>query len=481
MGVIRMRVLIAEDELIERKAMRKFIEDNFSDIVVVGEAANGRNAIEQAQILQPDVIFMDIKMPGIDGLEAIERIHANDPSIKFIMISAYDSFAYAKKAMRFGIKDYILKPGKKEEVAKALLRAKKDIDAEKQREKERLQSELWQKEKFVEAIMQYPIASEAYALQKQLFPDMRCGFFFVFMPEVNEDVKRIATSIKKHVVHPSALMKREELVIVFVAATTAFKNDAILTLARQLYIDTGSRMYIGAGYPYASLKQLPSSYQEAYTACFQLKNAGKRPYGFLQKHHPAESVDNVIAAICHNLEKGNGHQAVVLFRNKQHLFRRQDQEDLYIRVKHLLDSRHIILPNRSLSSLTSRRDWEWFLDVCAMKINEANQSKRYVSQIKTYLSEHYDQDVTLEDAARSVDLSPNYFSHLFKKEFGETFIDYLTKLRLNKAREFIQKNRYSINEIISMIGYKDPNYFSRVFKKYYGESPRQFQKGILKK
>src|SRR5699024_5967116 len=122
MGVIRMRVLIAEDELIERKAMRKFIEDNFSDIVVVGEAANGRNASEQAPILEPDVLFMDINMPCIDGLEAIERIHANDPSIKFIMISAYDSFAYAKKAMRFGIKDYILKPGKKEEVAKALLR-----------------------------------------------------------------------------------------------------------------------------------------------------------------------------------------------------------------------------------------------------------------------------------------------------------------------------------------------------------------------
>src|SRR5699024_3714962 len=137
MGVIRMRVLIAEDELIERKAMRKFIEDNFSDIVVVGEAANGRNAIEQAQILQPDVIFMDLKMPGIDGLEAIERIHANEPSLKFIMISAYDSIAYAKKAKHFGIKDYILKPGKKEDVAKALLRAKKDIDAEKQREKER--------------------------------------------------------------------------------------------------------------------------------------------------------------------------------------------------------------------------------------------------------------------------------------------------------------------------------------------------------
>src|SRR5699024_2579700 len=98
-----------------------------------------------------------------------------------------------------------------------------------------------------------------------------------------------------------------------------------------------------------------------------------------------------------------------------------------------------------------------------------------------YLSAHYDQDVTLEDVASSVDLSPNYFSNLFKQEFGETFIDYLTKLRLNKARELIRENRYSLKEISFMVGYKDPNYFSRVFKKYDGQSPRQFQKATFKK
>src|SRR5690625_2180440 len=123
-----MRVLIAEDELIERKAMRKFIEENFSEIQVVGEAVNGRKAIEQAQLLSPNVIFMDVKMPGIDGLEAIKQIYNYDSSIKFIMISAYDSFDYAKQAMAYGIKDYIIKPGKKEEIVKALLRVKQDIE-----------------------------------------------------------------------------------------------------------------------------------------------------------------------------------------------------------------------------------------------------------------------------------------------------------------------------------------------------------------
>ena len=87
-----MRILIAEDELLERKAMKKFIQDNFRDMEVVGEAVNGRKAIELAKEMEPDIIFMDIKMPGINGLEAIEKIHAMRPKTKFILVSAYDTF-----------------------------------------------------------------------------------------------------------------------------------------------------------------------------------------------------------------------------------------------------------------------------------------------------------------------------------------------------------------------------------------------------
>ncbi|MDY0393983.1 response regulator [Virgibacillus halophilus] len=132
-----MRIIIAEDELLERKAMKKFIHDRFSDMEVIAEAANGRKAIALAAEMKPDLILMDIKMPGVNGLEAIEAIHTADPAIQFILVSAYDSFAYAKEAMRFGIKDYILKPGRKEEIIQALLRVEKEIKADRQKKKRR--------------------------------------------------------------------------------------------------------------------------------------------------------------------------------------------------------------------------------------------------------------------------------------------------------------------------------------------------------
>lgn len=114
-----MNVLIAEDELLERKAMIK-LQIQFPDLKIVAEAENGRKAIELAKTTKPDLLLMDINMPGINGLEAIEEIKAYLPDAQFIMITAHDSFAYAKQALSAGVRDYILKPSRKEETIKAI-------------------------------------------------------------------------------------------------------------------------------------------------------------------------------------------------------------------------------------------------------------------------------------------------------------------------------------------------------------------------
>ncbi|MGG3688407.1 response regulator [Caldifermentibacillus hisashii] len=133
---MNLSIALVDDEMIERKAMRKIIEDHFGKTIVCGEAANGRQAIQLADEKRPNIMLMDIKMPGIDGLEAIERIKEKHPDIKFIMISAYDSFDYAKQAMKKGVKEYILKPATKEETIQAILNVYREI-AEEQMNQER--------------------------------------------------------------------------------------------------------------------------------------------------------------------------------------------------------------------------------------------------------------------------------------------------------------------------------------------------------
>lgn len=104
--------------------------------MVIGEAPNGRKAIEMAREHKPDIIFMDIKMPGIDGVQAVKEIKSTDPGIRFIMVSAFNTFEYAKEVMQQGVKEYILKPSRIQDILESLQRVSAEIFEERKSMKE---------------------------------------------------------------------------------------------------------------------------------------------------------------------------------------------------------------------------------------------------------------------------------------------------------------------------------------------------------
>ena len=476
-----MKILIADDEMLERKAMKKFITNNFKDMNVIGEAENGRRAIELASILKPDIIFMDIKMPGINGLEAIEQIQVGQPTIKFILVSAYDTFDYAKQAMQFGIKDYILKPGKKEEIVKALFRVKKEIVKEAKIEEEKWQSVQLLQEKLLGKLMISPIQSDTFDLQGQLFPLFKSGCFFVLGSDLPYDLQRIKKTLEKHLSTTFVLYEVNDLVIVLLLSADLINKADQLILARKLHIEFGESLFIGIGFPRDSLKNLPSSYREAYVACFQLKTGNKSNYGFSQEETEQSRSEELIAKIVMGVENGNYDEVIINIKENGPVFKAADKENLFIAIQNVLSKRNISIEKSSMSSLQSNKDWHTYLNVCCMKINEFYYSKQSMSRAKKYIEAHYSKGITLEDVAALVKLSPNYFSSQFREEFDETFIGFLTRTRMKNARELIEENVYSLKEISFMVGYNDPNYFSRVFKRHYQSSPRQFQDSIFEK
>ncbi|WP_170140685.1 response regulator [Oceanobacillus arenosus] len=473
-----MRILLAEDEFIERKAMRKFIEENFPAIEVVGEAENGRKAIELAAATSPDVIFMDIRMPGINGLEAIEKINAGNPVIKFILVSAYDSFDYAKEAMRFGIKDYILKPGKKEEIVKAILRVQKEIEAEKIRQLERIQTLELRQERLITELMHAPLQDSTIITLKALFPEIQSACFFV--------VKRAGKSaveegLEKEATYRFIARQVEDVVVVCLVASEVLHRTDVLQLAIRLQRKIGDSVYIGIGSPAILLEELPKSYVEAYEASVQLAADGKRRVGFLPAEKIQQIDDDVISRMEAIVEKGQQEEAIQMFQKYQRKLSPDNKEELYMRLKNGLVIRNIVPPSIAFSSMQTNQDWHTFLHLCCSKMKEFYQSKSIIEQAKKFIHAHFQEAITLENVAASVNLSANYFSNMFKQAFGMNFIEYLTMIRMQKAKGLIEENTYSLKEISFMVGYKDPNYFSRVFKKHYRESPKQFQQTILKK
>ena len=101
-----------------------------------------------------------------------------------------------------------------------------------------------------------------------------------------------------------------------------------------------------------------------------------------------------------------------------------------------------------------------------------------MEKAKDYIRQNFQKDLTLDEVSKIVDISPYYFSKLFKQETGENFIEYLTKIRMKHAEKLLLDPSYSIKEICVMSGYGDPNYFSRIFKKYEGVTPSEYRERL---
>ncbi|UOQ50308.1 response regulator [Gracilibacillus caseinilyticus] len=438
-----MRIVIAEDEMLERKAMRKFLEEHFHDMEVVGEAVNGRTAIELAESLMPDIMLMDIKMPGLNGLEAMEKIYLAHPMIKFIMVTAYDSFDYAKQAMKIGVREYILKPSKKGETIRAIRRVESEINKERQIIESR-------RSLFLTKLIQGEDAAE---LQQSLFPDMQSGFFFVMSEQVDL---------------PAPYIQYQK--IGFYPSQSQLDNATVLKKMRQLQLETG--IYIGIGHPYSQLEQLSHSYYEAKQALRRLTEAGQKQYGFPPKQIETTDITPFMAA----LHEGDEQQVWSLF---DEIAAELDME-AYFKIKQMIEQKGCHFPDMAVENLYSKETWHDFIHLVCLELRHYYHSKNKMERARQYIEDHYHEQISLEDVSSYTNLSTNYLSNSFREATGTTFSDYLTEIRITKAKEMLQQNQATLKQISSDVGYRDPNYFSRVFKKQVGLSPKQYQQHILK-
>jgi two-component system response regulator YesN len=143
-----MKLLIADDEYLVIDSLKYIVERFVRNVDVVGTAKSGREAIEKAMELKPDIVFMDIHMPGIDGIEAIKQIKAINSDIVFVIITAYEYFNYAKEAINLGVRDYLLKPINRGKVTETL----ESICEEIATKRESVQREIILKEKINKVI-----------------------------------------------------------------------------------------------------------------------------------------------------------------------------------------------------------------------------------------------------------------------------------------------------------------------------------------
>ncbi|PKR84570.1 response regulator [Heyndrickxia camelliae] len=502
-----MRLVIVDDEMLERKALSKMIQREMPDINIVGEATNGRMAIQLADELAPDIMMMDIKMPGIDGVEAVREIRKSHKQIKFIMVSAFNTFEYAKEVMQQGVKEYLLKPSKQSEVLAALSRVIREIKEERQlqEEKQSLQDNLNRALSVIEtewlsSILNDHISFEAWS--ELLGIEVKSGTIVIFSIQSHlskEAKQQVYQRLKEWLKNKSECVmgpvveNKIPVLILFnsIQEKNRMKSQAIKLVRNVVSMmrDSNLSIFAGMGLPFQTIEDLPNSYHEALLALEQRSLHYEMAYAF-----PTETSKEAKLSF----EKEKELIEFIKLGDRQHvlevfeLYVSELESQSELKAIRMLEELWIIVSramyelgiHTSSYTFPHKEPYDQIILATRQYVLESaelvqawrtSHTKGYLLKAKDYIMEHFHQSITLEEVAEYVGLSPFHFSKLFKGKYGMNFIDYVTNLRIEQAKEEILNTNKSLKEICFSIGYKDPNYFSRVFKKKTGVAPTAYR------
>lgn len=529
------KVMIADDEGIVIDALKFIIEKNFGDSCIVESAKTGRSVIELAENFRPDIAFMDIQMPGINGIEAMKEIRKQNKNIIFIIVSAYNKFDYAKEAINIDVLEYINKPIEQKKIVETLNKAMSIVDSEKEKRSDDLKT----KEKleivvpFIETGFIYSVLfQENYKDEienyKQLLGiEMDSGFMMVVEcgdTEGNHFTNQIGSSVKVNTFYTELRNIIKEYfpvsavgsmmankVIVFIpqeeiAEAEEYEKRIELIeharkMVRQLKTSIGVHFRVGIG-EIIAIKDIEESYKDALKslqyAQGSVVHAADLPIRVQYDDYPID-IEN---ALFEKVEEGDVNQAGLEARRFfDWMVERYGELEEDIRLKSLeivlwaekiayksggmvyrFNSRHEYL--KDINSMSGYEEIKaWFISKITDSARNIQEKKKEssvgaVEMAKVFIQKNYVREISLDEVSKEVNISPYYFSKLFKEETGTNFIDYLTDIRINKAKQLLDDTKLNMKEICAQIGYSDPNYFSRAFKKKVGVTPTDYRERI---
>jgi len=441
------RILIADDEALEREGMEWIINNMMPGQFEIIQAENGRDAIQKSLIYKPHIIMMDIRMPGIDGLTALKNIISALPRTRMVLLTAYDYFEYAREALKMGVRDYFVKPAKRDDIVKLL----QSLIDEIAKEQEALQLQLLKDQQLSELI---PLVKTELALG--LMSDTIS----------NEDICSLADSLQLRIEHCTAIVialpqsypLRKELYDIFALQLFNHIPEIYQYVASTVFNDHIA-IFVMVDEANYSLHTMRSHME---SICLVLLNIDMVTIGYNKKiaigigniHHGIHGARRSYFEAVFASTNANDNKRICLFENME----QQGTQPLL-----LASSERMSYVNVAIQQIRQEREHQTF-----NMIDHAIQ----------YIEKNYERELSLEETAEHVHLNPYYFSKVFKQQTGETFIDYVTSIRIHHAKQWMRNKDISLKEICYLVGYNDPNYFSRVFKKVVGKTPSEYRSTV---
>lgn len=531
------KIFLVEDEIVIREGIKNKVHWEEEGFKIIGDQSDGELAYPLIIREQPDILITDIKMPFMDGLELSKLLKKDMPQLKIIIISGYSEFGYAQQAIDIGVSEYLLKPVTSIKLVAAVKNAAATIEKERKEKQilEQYQLLVYQKQgekrkDFFNALVSGKMSlSQIIEQEDELGINMVASVFCVllFQFKVQEDMYEYSKEIVQCEARMMQALRKFPDIKIFERGMDGWafillgENELqINALTQELFnlliriCDDKAHYFGGIGRNVHRVRDLQQSYLDANSA-FSLRYFESRDQflSYNDVRNIKAQIGNRINVSELNLEKldrnlledflkrGTLHDVDEFVNSYFDEFSSNAMSSTLFRQYIIMDGYSTIMKflktlkypkekiDNSLKSMNSVTDQLSSLEECrdffksivkeAIELRNKSSQKGYagiIQQAKEYMKLKYTiSDLTLDKVASTVNISPNYFSSLFNQETGMTFIEYLTNLRMEKAKDYLRCSNRRITEIGFLVGYQDSHYFSYIFKKTQNCTPSEYR------
>lgn len=524
------KVLIADDEKLICRLVQALADWETLGMEVVGTAENGLEALELVEKLEPDILITDIRMPACDGLELIQRAKELRPQLEVVIISGYAHFEYAHSAIQYGVGDYLLKPIKKDELMETLrktkVRCEKHVLTENsisvdykssQKDLQYLRSTLVK-----DMLLPNPPRLSAERLRDTYHFQMQGDMYQVFLLKIDCDIRKMVGSpyeilqAKAEEIFGkglSALCPEYHLyfqdytgygILNYEAGQKAEVRKSLraclnlLDVQKKLYGPAEFSLALGAAV--TDCEKLADSLEEAKIVILERLLEGP---GRLLEGIPAGSgiekrnlLDGYVKLTEHAIEVLDVEEASAAVQRLQEAVMQMPHASGREIFELVLSAGHLFVNRCAADNAVGiYQEFEYRCRQCG-RIEEIfdqllvlqetlitetqelqkSEAGRPVRIAKQYVMQHFHEPITLEAVCEAVGFSASYFSVLFKKETGEGFAKYLTRVRMDEAKRLLRETNLSVAEICEKVGYSDRKHFTHTFHKTAGLNPAEYRK-----
>jgi two-component system, response regulator YesN len=489
--------MIVDDEEPVLESFAFILKKGIPDFELCGMARSGPEAIALVPELKPDLVFMDIQMQGMDGIETIANIQKTHPDIIFILSTAYERFDIAQKAIPLGVFNYLVKPVSRKSLEAEFSKVKAQLD--ELREKSALQLKEAQyaqkmrdeeKKRFLLGLSWTSPSEREWIEFSRLFSfkgDSGAVMLFkIANPLPESEIENAYQSLIKQLEYKSTCLSAVlagQMIMLFPESGESGMIEKHVEAATETIGKFDFRYGLGKYRPYSALNE---SYREAFEQLRSLE--GQRISPVLRRQEARELCEKFLYADWEKVGALYEKYWTDVFMTSDFLVAKAKMIAFFSLLMDVLDRDKKIQcvidvdPAEEIAALSSIQKWQqWSSYIMErlrfiIKENKDQYLPKPLSLAVNLIRENFAKPLQLCSVAEKCEISQGYLSRLFSDYLNTTFIDYLNTLRIDEAVKLLRNEKKSVKEVTYLVGYNDPNYFSRIFKRHLNVSPSEFTK-----